>query len=54
MPFPNKFSVGFSYKHPDGNLTRIVQQLSVPAPFENLASRKAWRISRTNLLDYGA
>ena len=35
MPFPNKFSVGFSYKHPDGNLTRIVQQLSVPAPFEN-------------------
>lgn len=41
MPFPNKFSVGFSYKHPDGNLTRIVQQLSVPAPFENKSESMA-------------
>lgn len=31
----NFISVGFTYKHADGNLTRIAGQLSVPAPFEN-------------------
>jgi hypothetical protein len=31
----NFISVGFTYKHADGNLTRITRQLSVPAPFKN-------------------
>ena len=37
----NFISVGFTYKHADGNLTRITRQLSVPAPFQNKSESMA-------------